>query len=209
MRKKQQEPDYKSFVDKKQLPIITLDPKWHELFPNDAKTPVIRQLEKQLTDLLKQQGKLVNEIKDMKKLKLKLMNQIVANMGEGATKEAEKKKSKKQEVSQKMILEITDQMEEKNDELMDIPYKIREVNELLVIECLKYWYALLKDNTSDIQKLDKWILAAREELKRKLLLKQEKEEINEKVYSYMHNLLGHDVINKFDQSFVNEGSEKE
>lgn len=209
MRKKQQEPDYKSFVDKKQLPIITLDPKWHELFPNDAKTPVIRQLEKQLTDLLKQQGKLVNEIKDMKKLKLKLMNQIVANMGEGATKEAEKKKSKKQEVSQKMILEINDQMEEKNDELMDIPYKIREVNELLVIECLKYWYALLKDNTSDIQKLDKWILAAREELKRKLLLKQEKEEINEKVYSYMHNLLGHDVINKFDQSFVNEGSEKE
>ena len=209
MRKKQQEPDYKSFVDKKQLPIITLDPKWHELFPNDAKIPVIRQLEKQLTDLLKQQGKLVNEIKDMKKLKLKLMNQIVANMGEGATKEAEKKKSKKQEVSQKMILEINDQMEEKNDELMDIPYKIREVNELLVIECLKYWYALLKDNTSDIQKLDKWILAAREELKRKLLLKQEKEEINEKVYSYMHNLLGHDVINKFDQSFVNEGSEKE
>lgn len=209
MRKKQQEPDYKSFVDKKQLPIITLDPKWHELFPNDAKTPVIRQLEKQLTDLLKQQGKLVNEIKDMKKLKLKLMNQIVANMGEGATKEAEKKKGKKQEVSQKMILEINDQMEEKNDELMDIPYKIREVNELLVIECLKYWYALLKDNTSDIQKLDKWILAAREELKRKLLLKQEKEEINEKVYSYMHNLLGHDVINKFDQSFVNEGSEKE
>ena len=52
-------------------------------------------------------------------------------------------------------------------------------------------------------------IAAREELKRKLLLKQEKEEMNEKVYSYMHNLLGHDVINKFDHSFVNEGSDSE
>ena len=68
MKKKEREPDYKSFVDKKKIPIITLDPKWHELFPNDAKTPVINQLEKKLNDLLKQQGKLVNEIKDMKKL---------------------------------------------------------------------------------------------------------------------------------------------
>lgn len=209
MKKKEREPDYKSFVDKKKIPIITLDPKWHELFPNDAKTPAINQLEKKLNDLLKQQGKLVNEIKDMKKLKMKLMNQIVANMGEGGTEAAERKKGKKQEVSQKMILEINDKLEVKNDELIDIPYKIREANELLVIECLKYWYSLLKDNTSDIQKLDKWILAAREELKRKLLLKQEKEEINEKVYSYMHNLLGHDVINKFDQSFVNKGSDSE
>lgn len=207
MKKKEQEPDYKSFVDKKKIPIITLDQKWHELFPNDAKTPAIRQLEKKLNDLLKQQGKLVNDIKDMKKLKMKLMNQIVASMGEGATIEEERKKGKKQEVSQKMILEINEKLEAKNDELMDIPYKIRDMNERLVIECLKYWYTLLEANTSDIQKLDKWILSAREEIKRKLILKQEKEEVNEKVYSYMHNILGHDIIDKFDHSFEHKGSE--
>lgn len=209
MKKKAQEPDYKSFVDKKKIPIITLDPKWHELFPNDAKTTVIKQLEKKLNDLLKQQGKLVNEIKDMKKLKMQLMNQIVASMGEGATEAAERKRGKKTEVSQKMILEINEKLEVKNDELLDIPYKIREANELLVVECLKYWYSLIQGNTADIKKLDSWILAAREELKNKLLLKQEKEEINEKVYSYMHNLLGHDVINKFDHSFAGEGSDLE
>ncbi len=209
MKKKEQEPDYRSFVDKKKIPIITLDPKWHELFPNNVKTPVIKQLEKKLNDMLKQQGKLVNEIKDMKKLKMKLMDQIVASMGEGATKAEEKRKGKKQEVSQKMILEINEKLEVMNDELMDIPYKIRDVNESLIIECLKYWYALIEGNTSDIQKLNTWIMAAREELKRKLLLKQEKEEINEKVYSYMHNLLGHDVINKFDHSFEREGSDTE
>lgn len=209
MKKKEQELDYKSYVEKKKIPIIILDPQWHELFPNDAKTSVIKQLEKKLNDLLKEQGKLVNEIKDLKKLKMKLMNQIVANMGEGSDETSERKKGKKQEVSQKMILDINGQLDEKNDTLIDLPYRIREVNELLVIECLKYWYSLLKDNTSDIHKLDKWITMAREELKRKLLIKQEKEEINEKVYSYMHNLLGHDVINKFDQSFVDEGSDSE
>lgn len=205
--KKKEEIDYKAFVAKKKIPIIILDPNWHELFPNDAKTPTIKQLEKKLNDLLKQQGKLVNDMKDMKKLKMKLMNQIVANMGEGSTAEAERKKGKKQEASHKMILEINEKLEAGNDELMDIPYKIREVNELLVIECLKYWYSLLGQNTSDIQKLDQWILAARDELKKRLLIKQEKEEINQKVYSYMHNLLGHEVIDKFDQSFKQEGSD--
>ncbi|MBR3772621.1 MAG: hypothetical protein IKL07_10170 [Clostridium sp.] len=206
---KKDEIDYRSFVDKKKIPIITLDPNWHELFPNDAKTPTIKQLEKKLNNLLKLQGKLVNDMKELKKLKMKLMNQIVANMGEGSTAEAERKKSKKQEVSQKMILEINEKLDAGNDELMDIPYKIREVNELLVIECLKYWYALLEQNTTDIQKLDRWILAAREELKKRLLFKQEKEEINQKVYSYMHNLLGHEIINKFDQSFKQEGSDSQ
>lgn len=205
--KKKEVMDYKAFVEKKQIPIIILDPKWHELFPNEAKTPTIKQLEKKLNDLLKLQGKLVNDMKDMKKLKMKLMNQIVANMGEGSTAEAERKKGKKQEVSHNMILEINEKLEAGNDELMDIPYKIREVNELLVIECLKYWYSLLGQNTTDIHKLDKWILAARDELKRKLLIKQEKEEINQKVYTYMHNLLGHEVIDKFDQSFKQEGSD--
>lgn len=207
MRKKEPEIDYKSFINNKKIPIIILDPKWHELFPENAKTPAIRNLEKKLNDLLKQQGKLVNDMKDLKKLKMKLMNQIVANMGEAATAEAERKKGKKQEVSQKMILDINEKLEAGNDELLDMPYKIREVNESLVVECLKYWYSMLKDNTAKIQELDQWILAAREELKRKLLIKQEKEEMNEKVYSYMHNLLGHDVINKFDNSFVREGSD--
>lgn len=209
MKKKEQEMDYKSFVDKKKIPIIILDPKWHELFPKDAKTPAIKHLEKELNELLKKQGKLVNDIKDMKKVKMRLMNQIVANMGEGSNEAAERKKGKKVEVSQKMILEINDKLEEQNDQLMDIPYQIREVNELLVIECLKYWYSMLEKNTSDIQKLDQWIFAARDELKQKLLIKQEKEEVNEKVYSYMHNLLGHNVINKFDNSFVHKGSDSE
>lgn len=207
MRKKEPEIDYKSFINNKKIPIIILDPKWHELFPENAKTPAIRNLEKKLNDLLKQQGKLVNDMKDLKKLKRKLMNQIVANMGEAATAEAERKKGKKQEASQKMILDINEKLEAGNDELLDMPYKIREVNESLVVECLKYWYSMLKDNTVKIQELDQWILTAREELKRKLLIKQEKEEMNEKVYSYMHNLLGHDVINKFDNSFVREGSD--
>lgn len=200
--------DYRSFVEKKKIPIVILDPKWHEMMPQEVKTGAIRGQEKKLNELLKRQGKLVNDIKDLKKLKIKLMEQIVANMEPGSSDEIEKKKEKKQTVSQKMILDINDKIEAYSDELIDIPSQIRETNELLVIECIKYWYPLLEKNQTDIQTLDKWILEQRELLKQKLLLKQEKEETSEKLYSYMHKLLGHEVINKFDSSFGPERSDK-
>lgn len=200
--------DYRSFVEKKKIPIVILDPRWHEMMPQEVKTGAIRGHEKKLNELLKRQGKLVNDIKDLKKLKIKLMEQIVANMEPGSSDEIEKKKEKKQTVSQKMILDINDKIEAYSDELVDIPSQIRETNELLVIECIKYWYPLLEKNQTDIETLDKWILEQRELLKQKLLLKQEKEETSEKLYSYMHKLLGHEVINKFDSSFGPERSDK-
>jgi len=204
LKKKNDEIDFREFIDNKKLPILVLDPKWHELLPDNQKTPTIRSLEKKLNELLKQQGKLVNDMKDMKKLKMKLMEQIVANMSDGDSSQIDKKQNKKQETSQKMILELNEKLENYNDELLDVPYKIRQVNEELAVECVKYWYATLQTNTKQIEALNNWILQTREVLKQRILIKQEKEEQNSGIYSYMHNLLGSDVINKFDNQFAGE-----
>ncbi len=206
-KSKNQEMDLKAIVDKKKIPILILDPKWHELFPEEAKTPAIRKLEKELTELLKQQGKLVNDMKDMKKLKSKLLNQIVENMEETTDLDVQKKRDKKQETSQKMVLEINEKLENGSDELLDMPNKIRNVNEKLVIECLKYWYSVIGRNTKQIEELGSWINQAREKLKQRILLKQEKEEMNTQIYTYMHNLLGYDAINKFDTKFSDDKAE--
>ena len=40
----------------KQLPILTLDERYHVLFPEKDKTDEIRECEKKLNDLLKRQG---------------------------------------------------------------------------------------------------------------------------------------------------------
>lgn len=204
MKKKNEEIDFKAFIDNKKLPILVLDPKWHELLPEDQKTTTIRNLEKKLNELLKLQGKLVNDMKDMKKLKMKLMEQIVQNMGESSESQNDKKRMKKQEASQKMILELNEKLESSNDELLDVPYKIRQVNEELAVECVKYWYANLSTTQEHIKALDNWILQTREKLKERILEKQELEERSTGIYSYMHNLLGSDIIDKFDNQFVGE-----
>ncbi|SFR75254.1 hypothetical protein [Anaeromicropila populeti] len=203
-KKKEQNLEWLSILQNKKVPILTLDPKWHELFPEHIKTNTIRELEKKVKELLKEQGKLVNDIKDMKKLKQRLMGQIVANMGEGSEKSNEKSRAKKQDVSQKMILEINTKLEESNDQLLDMPYKIREANNLLLVECMKIWYENLSKNAEEIKALEQWIEKAREELKRNLLIKQDKEMMNEAIYTYMHDLLGSDTIDKFDVNMVGD-----
>mgnify|MGYP006341309995 CR=1 FL=1 len=68
---------YEQALAGKSIPILTLDNKWYKLFKNLGEYPIILDKVKQLNDLLKRQGKLNTETKDIKSLKKRLMNEIV------------------------------------------------------------------------------------------------------------------------------------
>ncbi|MBO5474513.1 MAG: hypothetical protein J6A08_12140, partial [Lachnospiraceae bacterium] len=77
----------------KKIPILTLDHKWHQLFTQAEYSPEIKSMEKELNNLLKRQGKITTESKEIKKLKKKLMDEIVIladEMGDHPTKKQEK-----------------------------------------------------------------------------------------------------------------------
>lgn len=194
-KKKDEDLNFRTLLANKKIPILTLDPRWHELFPDYRKNARIRNLEKQLNQLLQRQGKLVNDAKDMKKLKTRLMDGIVANMGDAEGR----LKDKKQEKSQKLILDINEKVRLGDEELMQIPYRIKAVNEELLIESMAVCYEKIRDNSEDIMELAIWIAGAREELKNRILEKQDKEMTNEAMYSFMHNMLGAEVIQLFDE----------
>ena len=61
----------------KKVPILVLDRRWHTLFPQGEKPAEIIQLEEKLNELLKRQGYLVNDIKDLKKTKKKFLFRII------------------------------------------------------------------------------------------------------------------------------------
>ena len=61
MRKKQKSVDFSNLLSSKRIPIVVLDERWHKLFEKEPKSSKIIELEKKLNDLLKQQGRLVNE----------------------------------------------------------------------------------------------------------------------------------------------------
>ena len=100
MAKKEKKYDFQKVVKNKKLPILTLDTRWHELFTEDEKTSGIKELEQKVNNLLKKQGKLVNDIKDMKRLKNSLFKDIMVNMDIG-TDLIGKAKEKKLEIKRK------------------------------------------------------------------------------------------------------------
>ena len=44
----------------------------------------------------------------------------------------------------------------------------------------------------------------RVELKKRLIRKQEQEQMNQDIYTYMHNVFGPDVIDMFDLEYLNQ-----
>ena len=179
------------------VPILTLDSRWHELFPEYRKTNRIKELERMINELLKKQGKVSDDRKEMKKLKQRLMEEIISNMSEEGG-ERGRQKQKKQEKSQKMILEINQKLEESERELDSLPEKIKRVNEELLVESLRIWKKEMDENNEQIEAIEAWIVDAREKLKENILRKQDMETRNTEMYSYMHDLLGARLMEQVD-----------
>lgn len=188
--------DVKKNVAYRQLPIVILDERYHALFPENEKSSEMRRLEKKLKELLKKQGQINNDLKAVKKIKGNLMQSIIDNVENENL--SEKKRAKLMSTSQKLVLEAKEKIQTMEDEILDIPKQIRDTNIALVIEGVSLCYERMHTNYEDIKVLDKWITQMREELKKKILIKQDKETKNTEIYSYMHDLLGHEMMEVFD-----------
>lgn len=193
---------FDSVIKNRQLPILTLDSRWHELFPEDEKTPSIKEYERHVNNLLKEQGKLIHDIKDMKALKKTLMTDIVANMDDGNNLLG-KSKGKKLDKNKQYINEINTKLDKTSDQLAELPYQIKEANEMLMMESMKLCYERLSSNHKEIAEISSWIAQIREDLKLKILAKQDMETMNNLIYTYMHSLLGADLIERLDEEFDN------
>ncbi len=198
MGKKDKKVDFSHIVKDKKLPILTLDGRWHELFTEDQKSPEMKESEQKVNNLLKKQGKLVNDIKDMKKLKNNLLTEIMENMNIG-TDNIGKTKEKKLDKNKQFINELNVKIDAAMEELAEIPYMIKEVNEELMTESINIFYDCIENNKAELKEVAVWIYNMREELKHKILIKQDLEVKNTKIYTYMHDILGHELMEMFDK----------
>lgn len=191
-----------SFKNKK-IPILTLDTRWHELFLGVDKPHNVKAIEEELNSLMKRQGKLTSDMKELKVLKKQLMAEIVQSM-DTDTLSTKHKNEKKLEQNRRLIQEINEQLSNYEKELGELPYHIKEVNEELMMRSMAICYEELKVNQNEVISLNNWIQSTRDELKEKILEKQDLENKNTIMYSYMHDLLGAEVMEIFDKQEVNQ-----
>ena len=211
---------FKSALAGKRLPVLTLDNKWYKLLNKTGSVP-LKETENSLNQLLKRQGKLNTESKEIRNLKKKLMKEIVPMVDE-AEQQGENSKLNKQiedkinyllgyeaskdlfkeiEEHKRLIEECNEKLEAYEDELKDLPREIERLNIQLMMFTMECCYDIMKDNDKQIHETADWVSAIRIELKKRLIEKQQKEQQNQEIYNYMHDIFGAEVVNLFDMKY--------
>ena len=184
----------------KKIPILTLDNKWYRLLDSGTRAAV-KGMEEKLNNLLKRQGKLNTEMVEIRKLKKKLMSEIVPLVNEVDQTGGSKALDKKIDQNKRLVEECNEKMESYKDELVDLPRQIDQLNLQLMLMTMDCCYDTMQENTREIQKIEEWVKNVRVELKKRLVRKQEMEQQNHEIYSYMHDVFGADVVNMFDMQY--------
>ena len=187
-------------LEDKKIPILTLDHKWHQLFTQQEYSSELKDMECELNGLLKRQGKVNTKNREIRKLKKKLMDEIVllANeMENGATLRLEKE----METHKRLVNECNEKLEACEEEMLELPRQIVQLNHKLMLATMDICYKKLQENTNELNEIEEWIRNIRRELKKKVVRKQEKEMMNHQLYSYMHDIFGADVIEIFDMKY--------
>lgn len=197
---------FSSALREKKIPILTLDNKWHQLFTRTTPNKAVLRLESELTELLKQQGKANTETKELKRLKKKLMQEIMDNAGETANGN-DAKAVKKMEENKRLINECNERLEAYEEQLLELPDRIERVNRELMLLTMEACYDTMKANEAELAETSRWIARIRIELKKKLVRKQEMEQTNQEIYSYMHDIFGAEVIELFDMKYSSDMQE--
>lgn len=180
----------------KNIPVLTLDNKWYRLL-SELDKEQIKDIEEELNSLLKRQGKINTESRDIKRLKKKLMSEIMPMVGEGNSQETDLV-DKDIEEHKRLIEECNEKLQGFSDELLELPREIDQFNKQLMLQTMTCCYDTIQQNTTEIEEIEAWVKQIRIELKKKLILKQEMEQKNHEIYSYMHDIFGAEVLNMFD-----------
>ncbi len=186
----------------KDIPILSKDEKWQRLFILSPKTDKIKELEAELNKLVDKQDKTREKIKDIKRLKKKLLGEIVV-LRDDAGKNPKMRKKIEAEIDDhtRLIKECNEKVEECEDDMLGLPREIYQVDYKLMIETMNIFYRIMHENTLEINAIDEWISKVRVQLKKNIIRMQEKEIENFNVYSYMHNIFGPEVIDLFDLKY--------
>lgn len=180
-------------LKRSRIPMLTLDIRWQQVFNTPDKSSKIAKLEKKVNEAMKSVGRVNNDKADLKKLKKKLMQEIMENMDSPENSRASKKVVK----SRELIEEINDKLILLEDEELDLPDRLDEANAELALESMREIFDRYEDNRDDIETLEQWIRETRVELKKRVLLLEMKKEENEKMDKYLSDLIDGDIIRDY------------
>lgn len=183
-------------VFNKENHIVTLDANWYNVYAN--KKPLkIQQLELKLNKLMAKQGQCGQDLKNLKLLKNKKLSEIQQLMPL-AHDQGEAQAIKHMSQNERIVKEINKKMASLEEQLTRLPGEIETVNEQLLGISLNDAYQELMAIKNRKRNLDHEIKALHETLKEKVGLQSEMDESINKLYIFIHDVAGVELIEQLD-----------
>ncbi|MFZ5989694.1 MAG: hypothetical protein ACOYWZ_21580 [Bacillota bacterium] len=192
---------------KNDISILILDERWNALFKDTEKTEEIREYEKKLRELLKEEARLNTEVREVAARKKKHLDRIIQLTPEVFEKNNEQAKIEMQNC-EKEVKQINGRLTEIEGELDTIPDKIREANLVLLELTVNSVYFKMRENQKRLKELEQLIEVTKKSLEEYIEEKGKLSEDDTDTYTYFHDLLGGEELEKLDKEYFGEVFEK-
>lgn len=190
-------------LKKNNIHLLILDERWNGLFKDTDKTDKIKQCEKKLRELLKNEAHLISESKEVANRKKVCMDTIISLTSEVFEKNDEQAKEKMRNC-EKEIKYINQRMKEIEEGLEVMPDKVREANLELLEHTVNSVYFKMRENQKRYKELEKIIKVTSQKLEEYTEEMEVLSQGDTDVYSYFHDLLGGEEIEKLDKEYFGE-----
>lgn len=207
-RRENKKREFDSRVQKNySIPMLILDERWHAVFKNTEKTDEIIENEEKLKELLKEESRLAFEKKEIISRKKNCLDKIIKLTPEVFDEDNEQSKEEMQKC-EKEINHINERMKSIEAEIDNMPERMREANLELLEHTVNTVYLKMRQNQLRLKELEELIQKTRKQLEGYIDEKEGLAEFDNDIYSYFHDLLGGEELQKLDNEYFNKSDEK-
>jgi len=193
--------DFKdNIVKKNKIPILIYVPEWIQLF-SSYKSRNMQKIITNLEELIAREKECGFELNSMEKRKKVLMNKILY-ISKDINENNNEAALPKMEEAEKELIEINQKIPSLIEEMETLPSLVNEVNTQLLKETIKRSYELIKEHKSESQKCQEQVNEIRLKLAALIEKKVDMDERVNKLYSFVHGMIGADEMESLDENFL-------
>lgn len=192
---------------KNDISLLILDERWNKLFANAPKTPAIKRCEQNVKDLVKEESRLTAELKEIAASKKRHLDNIMRLTADVFDKNDKNAKNEMQ-FSESEIRRLNCRTDSIEERLNAMPDRIKKANLKLLEQTVNIVYFKMRSARKRVGELEKLIEETRDRLKGYIDEKESLSQDNTDIYSYFHDLLGGEELEKLDREFFRQEGEK-
>ena len=205
-RKPEREKMDRKVLRRNDISLLILDERWNKLFVTSEKTPQIAECEEKVKELLKEQSRLLTESKEIATAKKQCMDRII-KLTTAVFDEENNEAKKEMQQCEKEIKRINERTVKIDEDLDGIPDRIKDANLELLESTVNLVYFKIRSDQKRVEELVVLIEETREKLKAYIDEKETLSQDHTDTYSYFHDLLGGEELERLDEEFFGKKQE--